>query len=136
MSVATHKGQISFPGGMREDQDATFEDTALRETREELGIEPGMVEVLGEFNEYQAVTNQRVRTFVGIVPPDVRIEPQQTEVAYVLEVPFQFFLTTEPRVEQKFRLGRMHDIYFYDFGDETIWGLTARMIKDFLEEVG
>ena len=136
MTVATHKGQISFPGGMREDQDATFQQTALRETREELGIEPHTVELLGEFDEYQAVTNQRVKTFVGVVPPDVTIEPQQTEVAYVLEVPWEFFTTTKPRIEQKFRLGRMHDIYFYDFGDEVIWGLTARMIRDFLDVVG
>lgn len=131
--VATHKGQISFPGGMRESGDAWSSDTAIRETQEELGVERGAVEIVGEFHEYLAVTNHKVRCFPGFVSADVDFNLHSREVAYVLEVPLDFFTRTQPVIERKFRQGRLQDIYFYDFDGETIWGLTARIIKDFVE---
>lgn len=132
--VATHKGQISFPGGVREPDDRSSSQTALRETYEEIGVDPSLVEVFGEFHEYLAVTDHRVRCFVGLVSAAANYQPQSTEVAYVLEVPFDFFLETKPRVEIRSRRGnRQEEVYFYDFDGETIWGLTARIIKDFLE---
>jgi len=134
--VATHKGQISFPGGMREPEDLSSVDTALRETQEELGLPSSSIEILGEFHEYLAVTDQRVRCHAGSIAPDAKFQPQSSEVAYVLEVPFEFFAETDPVVEQRFRQGRIQDIYFYNFHGETIWGLTARIIKDFVDFVG
>jgi len=133
--VATHKGQISFPGGIRASRDVSSSDTALRETREELGINPHSIQVVGEFHEYLAVTDHRVRCIVGYVSSEVDYRPQEREVAYVLEVPLEFFIETKPRVEQRFRQGRVQNVYFYDFNGETIWGLTARIIKDFVEFV-
>jgi len=131
--VATHKGQISFPGGMREPSDSSLSETALRETQEELGLDPAALEIAGEFNEYLAVTNQKVRCFVGFVSPEVTCRPHKGEVAYVLEVPVDFFREREPIVESHFRQGQSQDVYFYHFNGETIWGLTARMIKDFVD---
>jgi 8-oxo-dGTP pyrophosphatase MutT (NUDIX family) len=133
--VATHKGQISFPGGMREAGDCSAVATALRETHEEIGVEPGLIDIIGEFHEYAAITQQRVRCFAGVISPNAEYRSQSSEVAYVLEVPFDFFLQTQPRVEKQLREGRIQDIYFYDFNGETIWGLTARIIKDFVEFV-
>jgi 8-oxo-dGTP pyrophosphatase MutT (NUDIX family) len=131
--VATHKGQISFPGGMKEAADASPSDTAIRETQEELGVNARAVRILGEFHEYRAITNHKVRCFPAFISAEAEFELHSGEVAYTLEVPFEFFATTKPRVERQFRLGSWHDVYFYDFDGEDIWGLTARIIKDFVD---
>jgi 8-oxo-dGTP pyrophosphatase MutT (NUDIX family) len=134
-TVETHKGQISFPGGMR-DPGEELEATALRETLEEVGIEPAKVEVLGRFHEYLAVTNVRVVPFVGHLAAPPLARPQPREVAEILEVPFAFFRDrTRLRVEPMERRGRVIDVYFYDYGPHEIWGLTARIIRDFLFEL-
>ncbi len=134
-SVATHKGQISFPGGLREASDADLVETALRETAEELGVPPESVEVLGLFHEYRAVTGLRVRAVVGMVDSGTVYHPHPVEVAYVLEVPVRFFADTPPAVELRKVRGRVREVYFWDYRGEVIWGLTARMIKDFVEFV-
>lgn len=132
-TVATHKGQISFPGGVRETGDTTLIETALRETQEEIGVNRQKVRVLGQFHDYRAVTDHLVRPVVGMVSSEATFQPQLDEVAYLLEVPFGFFQETTPSVERRFRNGRFHDVYFYNYRGETVWGLTARMIRDFLE---
>ncbi|MDA2930837.1 CoA pyrophosphatase [Acidobacteria bacterium AH-259-O06] len=131
--VATHKGQISFPGGLREDTDSSLDQTALRETEEEVGISPDYVEILGRFHEYMAVTNFLVTPFVGFLKPGFSVSPNPQEVECVLEVPFQFFRETEPAREMRRRSGREITLYFYDYEGVLIWGLTAVMIKDFIE---
>lgn len=132
-TVATHKGQISFPGGVREYEDTTLVDTALREAHEEIGVEREQVNVLGEFHDYLAVTDHLVRPVVGLVSPEATFRPQQDEVQYLLEIPFAFFRETTPSVERRFRKGEFHNVYSYDFNGENVWGLTARMIKEFLD---
>src|SRR5512137_1207762 len=84
--VETHKGQISFPGGMRHDGES-LEGTALRETFEEVGIEEGRIEILGRFNEYLSSTNSRVAPFVGFLGAPFVPRPQESEVAEILYVP-------------------------------------------------
>jgi 8-oxo-dGTP pyrophosphatase MutT (NUDIX family) len=134
-TVETHKGQISFPGGMR-DTGEELRATALRETFEEVGIGSSSIEVLGRFHEYLAVTNVRVVPFVGFLPAPPVARPQPQEVAEVLEVPFAFFRDpSRLRVEPMERQGRVIDVYFYDFGNHVIWGLTARVVRDFLLEL-
>ena len=131
--VATHKGQVSFPGGVREKVDSSLEQTAIRETEEEVGITSSYVEIVGRFHEYLAVTRYRVTPFVAVLNGGFLINPNPREVARVLEVPFRFFLETEPEVQVQRRLGRNMAVYFYDYEGVSIWGLTARMIKDFVE---
>ena len=134
-TVETHKGQISFPGGMR-DAGEDLRATALRETFEEVGIESAEIEVLGRFHEYLAVTNVRVVPFVGYLATPPLTRPHPHEVAEVLEVPFAFFRDrSRLRVEPMERQGRVIEVYFYDYGHHEIWGLTARIIRDFLLEL-
>jgi 8-oxo-dGTP pyrophosphatase MutT (NUDIX family) len=131
--VQTHKGQISFPGGMR-DGSESLEQTALRETFEEVGIEPEQIEILGRFHEYLSSTDYRVTPFAGYIDGPFITKPQTTEVAEILFVPFSVFL--DPgllRTERMLHRGRMIDVYFYSYGTHQIWGLTARIIRDFLE---
>ena len=135
-TVATHKGQISFPGGVREEQDQTLIQTALRETEEEIGIPADAVDVLGEFHDYRAITGFVVRPVVGVICDSVRFRPFEPEVAYILEVPLAFFRETSPVVRQRPIRGKRVNVYYYDFQGENIWGLTARMIRDFVLWMG
>lgn len=130
--VETHKGQISFPGGMRHG-DESLEATALRETREEIGIDAEKIEILGRFHDYVSSTDYRVVPYVGYVRSPFQVVPQPTEVAEVLMVPFGIFLDPgRLRTEKTMKRGALIDVYFYSYNFYQIWGLTARIIKDFL----
>ena len=133
--VQTHKGQISFPGGMREG-DEDFEKTALRETFEEVGIDAGQIDILGRFHEFLSSTEYRVVPFAGFLDGPFTTIPQTREVAEILTVPFRIFLDpSRLRTEQMSWLGITRDVYFYTYGVHEIWGLTARIIKEFLEDL-
>jgi 8-oxo-dGTP pyrophosphatase MutT (NUDIX family) len=130
--VQTHKGQISFPGGMREGTEALVK-TALRETYEEVGIEEDRVEVLGRFHDYVSIHGFRVTPFAGFLREPFEIRAQVTEVAEVLKVPLSTF--TDParlRIEKSPYRNESH-VYFYSYGRHEIWGLTARIIKEFMD---
>ncbi len=131
--VATHKGQISFPGGMRQANES-LPETALRETFEEVGIERGRIEILGRFHDYISINESLVAPFPAYIRGDFETVPQRSEVAEVLEVPFAIFQDpSRQRVERMLRSGVMSDVYFFRYESHEIWGLTARIIKDFLE---
>ena len=134
--VATHKGQICFPGGVEEAGDRSLWQTALRETGEEVGIEPEYVELLGRFHDYQAVTDTHVACYVGYLKPGFSLIPSPAEVERVLQVPYAFFRDTRPRVETRHRGGRPFPVYFFNYQGDSVWGLTARMIKDLLDALG
>jgi 8-oxo-dGTP pyrophosphatase MutT (NUDIX family) len=131
--VSTHKGQISFPGGMRHNAES-LDCTALRETFEEIGIDQAKIEILGRFHDYTSITGHLVAPFVGFIRGDFSPKPQVSEVAEVLRVPFTIF--EDParlRTERMVRAGAMMNVYFYRYEPHEIWGLTAHIIKDFLE---
>lgn len=129
--VQTHKGQISFPGGMREGGE-DLARTALRETFEEVGIEESRIEILGRFHDYVSITNYLVRPFAGFIEGPFTVVPQVHEVAEVLQVPIRIFLDpARLRIEK--RAFRDEDVHYYSYGTHQIWGLTARIIRDFVE---
>jgi len=131
--VQTHKGQISFPGGMREGDEELIQ-TALRETFEEVGIEGSRIETLGQFHDYISINSYRVTPFAGFIHGSFTTVPQVHEVAEVLQVPFRVFLDpARLRIEKSTIRNRMEDVYFYSYGTHQIWGLTARIIKDFMQ---
>jgi 8-oxo-dGTP pyrophosphatase MutT (NUDIX family) len=132
--VETHKGQISFPGGVRDASDKDLLGTALRETREEIGLMSDGVHVLGEFDEYHSITGLVVTPFVGWIAAPFSLAPNPDEVEAILTVPFSVFQDSRlERVETRIRLGVKQEVYFYDFEGKEIWGLTARIIRDFLQ---
>jgi 8-oxo-dGTP pyrophosphatase MutT (NUDIX family) len=131
--VETHKGQISFPGGMREAQEELM-DTAMRETFEEVGIQHDRIEILGRFHDYISINNIRVTPYVAFLHPPFTIKPQAREVAEVLHVPFETFLDpSRLRIEKNTHSDQEIDVYYYSHGAHQIWGLTARIIKDFFD---
>jgi 8-oxo-dGTP pyrophosphatase MutT (NUDIX family) len=116
--------------------DESLEKTALRETFEEVGIEMGKIELLGRFHDYLSINAYRVVPFAGYIEPPFQTNVHEGEVAEILQVPFRIFKDPKrTRVERLHRSGRMMDVYFYWFQSQEIWGLTARIIRDFLEEL-
>jgi 8-oxo-dGTP pyrophosphatase MutT (NUDIX family) len=136
LKVQTHKGQISFPGGVQNTADEDLLQTALRETREEIGLQSDRVFVLGEFDEYLSITGLVVTPFLGWIsePLELRLNPD--EVDEILKVPFSVFRDHRLlRVERQVRAGLEQEIYFYNYEGREVWGLTARIIRDFLQMI-
>ena len=125
-----HAGQISLPGG-RAEGDESPEDTALRETAEEIGLDPRHVEVLGSLSEYVTVTGYRVTPVVGLVSPPFELEPDTFEVAEIFEVPLAVLL--DPMNHQRNRVvaqGVERQYYAMPYGPYYIWGATAGMLMN------
>ncbi len=133
-TVASHKGQISFPGGGFEPADSGIRETALRETYEEVGIVPSSVEILGELDDVMAVSNHVVTPVVGVIPFPYRYKISTEEIAEVFEAPLDFFIdTSNCRIETRPYRGKQVPVYFYQYGRHNVWGLTAFIIREFLE---
>jgi 8-oxo-dGTP pyrophosphatase MutT (NUDIX family) len=135
-TVLTHKGQISFPGGQREDADAETIETALRESYEEIGLEPSRVTVLGELDDvFTAVSSFVITPVVGFVEGDVddlRLAPD--EVLSLLIVPLDRLLDTRVHTTETRSVGeQQYRIHYYTIGDDVIWGATGRIVYQFLK---
>lgn len=135
-TVGSHAGQISFPGGRWEPADADLAATALRESHEEIGLDPAHVRVLGALDDIETVYGVRVTPYVGLIPDDYPYVLQAAEVAHLIELPVSFFLDpARRRVEQWLAAdGRPRDVHFYDREVEPpVWGATARIVALWLE---
>ncbi len=133
--VATHKGQISFPGGAVEPQDRDAQEAALREAHEELGIRPEDVEVLGPLDDVSTVVSGfLIRPYVGRIPYPYPFRPAPEEIAEVLGIPLRFFRDERNlRVEWVGEGSSRRPLHFYDYGPHTVWGATARVIQRLVE---
>ena len=124
-----HSGQVSFPGGRVAAGDASPEATALREAREEIGLDAARVELLGRMPEYHTRTGFRITPVVGIVTPPFELSPDANEVEAIFEVPLAFLLDpANHQRESREWHGQTRWFYTMDFGGHTIWGATAGML--------
>jgi len=132
-----HGGEISFPGGRRDPGDPDLLATALRETDEEMGIAAVDIEVYGQLDDFLSIHNYRVTPFVGRFPAPYAFQVDGREIAEVIELPLGSFL--RPGVwhrEDWQHQGRMHPVDFYHVGGQVVWGLTAAILRQFLQRVG
>jgi 8-oxo-dGTP pyrophosphatase MutT (NUDIX family) len=129
--MPSHAGQISFPGGRRQAGDVDAVDTALRETREEVGLERRFVTVLGILDRYRTGTGYEITPVVGLVTPGFVVHADPREVADVFEVPLTHFLDeANHRLESRVWKDRERRYYAMPFGERYIWGATAGMLKN------
>lgn len=131
-----HPGQISFPGGRRESHDTDLVATALRETREEIGLSRRYVRPVGRLDDYETVTGYRVTPVVAFVSPGFVLRKDPREVSDIFEVPLTFFLRAgQPRTGNRERQGVRRHFYVYLYRDRYIWGATAAMIRNLTERI-
>ena len=136
-AVESHRGQVAFPGGRVDPGDTTLLDTALREAREEVGIERAIVDVLGGFPTMSTVSSgMRVAPFVGVLtrPVDYKIDP--IEVAEVFEVPLKVLADARYRGLYEWRRDKDRPSSNFPaifYSGQTIWGLTLRITESLLE---
>ena len=132
--VEHHKGEISFPGGQRDEADRTLLDTALRETHEEMGIRPEDIDVLGELDDVPTSSRFLISTYVGAIPHPYGFKPNEDEVADVLEVPISALMDDDNvRGETRIVGSELVSAPSYAYNGHLIFGATARILKRFLQ---
>ena len=129
-----HPGQVSFPGGHVEEGDGTPEETALRETEEEVGLHRRHIDVIGRIDTYLTSTGFSVIPVVARVTPPFEITPDPVEVDEVFEVPLEFLLDPDNH-QRETRLFGDQTWYAYamPYNGYNIWGVTAGMVRNFYE---
>jgi 8-oxo-dGTP pyrophosphatase MutT (NUDIX family) len=128
-TVKTHKGQISFPGGRCEPLDGSPEETAIRETTEEIGVNASNVVVLGQLPVVQAADESMIVPVVGILNTlTTKFVPDVSEVDYVFTAPWSDFRSHKslPFIFNMF--GNKRESHLYNAADQRIWGLTAGIL--------
>jgi 8-oxo-dGTP pyrophosphatase MutT (NUDIX family) len=137
LTVKDHRGQIAFPGGVRDPEDSTLLATALRETFEEIGLTPNAVEVLGSLAGVATITGYHITPFVGLIPHPYDFKPSPREVKRLLALPVADFYPPErwssgPYIFQ----GRTTRVCYWHNGEEVVWGATARILLNLLAHLG
>ena len=138
LHLNAHAGQISLPGGRMEAEDVSATATALRESDEEIGLEPGLVEVLGSLRAYDTITGFRIYPVVGwVAEPPAAWRPDPAEVADVFEVPLGFVLDpANHRRDSYLRNGERRHFFVLPYQNRYIWGATAGILVNFARTLG
>lgn len=136
-TLPEHSGQVAFPGGRVESGDINPEDTALREAREEIGLKPTDVQVLGRLNDFVTITNYRVTPVVGVIPWPFSLHLEKREVSRVFTIPLEWLADPANREEQLRSLPPPYPpvtvIYFHPYDNEILWGASARFTVTLLK---
>lgn len=135
-SLRHHGGQVSFPGGRIEMSDANAVAAAIRESREEIALEPTHIEPLGFLDPLTTISGFRVLPVVAVIDPDYVATPDPGEVADVFEVPLDYLMARENlrQVELDYR-GRPRSVLEYDWPGQRIWGATAAILYNLREKL-
>ncbi len=132
--LSSHSGEIAFPGGKWEPGDEDLKATALRESHEEVGLMPGLVEVLGELPLNMTRYKTQVTPYVGRVGSDVQLKANKDELDTYFWVPINFFAENSClRIDVFNHFGVEVRVPAYQFGEHIIWGVTARILVDLLD---
>ena len=134
--LRSHKGQISFPGGRRDEGDVSIAANALREAEEEIGLSPSDVEVVGYLDDYPTMTRYLVTPVVGVIRGEPLLRPHEGEVAEVFEVPLEYVLNPTS-FERKVFSDEGVNLPFFELnhGGYRIWGATAGMLWNLAQKV-
>jgi len=127
-TVKYHKGEVSFPGGVYEEDDGDTLKTAMRECSEEIGVKPEDVEIVGRLDDMNTFTGFVIAPYVGIIPFPYAFRLNPGEVAYLIYLPLTFLLGSELRMETIEFQGRATQAPAIYYEGERIWGATCRML--------
>lgn len=128
-NLSSHSGQISFPGGRVEQSDAAPVHTALRESEEEIGLEPTRVEILGRLANYVVGTGYRITPVVGFVDSQQKFVRDEGEVAEIFEVPLELVMEPDNYRREHMRIKNINRSYYVlPYGEYRIWGATASIL--------
>jgi 8-oxo-dGTP pyrophosphatase MutT (NUDIX family) len=133
--VRTHQGEVSFPGGGYEKQDESFCQTALRETREEIGVDPNCIKILGGLDPTKTISNFLVYPFVGILTCQMEFTINPDEVERVFLIPMKWLMDQSNFYEREHKADQQvfrRVIHYKDYDGEHLWGLTARITQEVL----
>lgn len=128
--LTSHPGEVSFPGGMNEDTDIDWVDTAFRETREEVGVARECFEHAGQLSAVVSKKGYKVYPVVGLAQRSLSIEANEEEISEVFTVPWHFFAKTAPELRPAFRGADEFFIPHFYYEDKHIWGLTAMVLLE------
>jgi 8-oxo-dGTP pyrophosphatase MutT (NUDIX family) len=132
--VKYHKGEISFPGGVVDEEDSELISTALREAFEEIGLKESDVQIIGVLDDIVTITEFIVTPIVGLFPYPYPFKVSEVEIAELIEVPLSSLLDKDCFSEREIlRGGGKEVVYAYQYGKNIIWGATARILKQFLD---
>lgn len=134
--LRSHRGQISFPGGGRDETDRDAVDNALREAQEEVGIDPARVEVIGYLDDYPTLTRYLVTPVVGLIDGEPELQVDENEVAEVFEAPLSFLLDAASYERRLLSRDGINVPFFeLNWRQHRIWGATAGMLWNLAQKV-
>jgi 8-oxo-dGTP pyrophosphatase MutT (NUDIX family) len=134
--LRSHAGQVAFPGGKVDDTDENSIFAALREAEEELNIPPARVEVIGVADTYYSGSGYSIAPVVGIIPPDLKLQPNPQEVEDWFEVPLAFLLDPANSIKKEANWnGQQRSYYDMQWGERRIWGVTAGIIANLVRRL-
>ena len=135
-TVETHKGQISFVGGVKDSTDADIVQTALREANEEIGIQRSSVEILSILDDLATPTGFVITPVVGMLQSLPPLNPNPEEVEEVFLVPLEFFANPRNgRRDHRLVRGKYHETWVFDYNGHVIWGATAMIVRFLLRQL-
>lgn len=126
-NLRQHPGQIAFPGGLYDEEDGDFLTTALRETKEEIGLTVPRSKVIGRLSQVFTLTGIEINPFVAVLGEEPECEPNASEVEEVLRAPLAPLLATKRR-DEDYPLDKK--MFTFWFGKHKIWGATARLLNE------
>jgi 8-oxo-dGTP pyrophosphatase MutT (NUDIX family) len=135
-SLDRHSGQVSFPGGLMERSDNSLLETALRETREEIGVTRDNIEILGQLKPQKTTSGGIVYPFVGIISTLASLKRNENEVERIFFIPLEWLCGPSHSSFKNFVAndGKIRKVWFYDeYEGELLWGITAKITHEFIE---
>ncbi|HRN50962.1 MAG TPA: CoA pyrophosphatase [Anaerolineales bacterium] len=134
-----HSGQVAFPGGRVEPDDASAAQAALREAQEEINLAPEQVRLLGNLEDFITISSYRVTPVVGVIPWPLKLDAQPGEVQRIFTIPLPWLAEPANREERE-RIAPngtpVQVVYFSHYERELLWGITARITLNFLQAMG
>lgn len=127
-----HKGEVSFPGGVKEEKDKDLKSTVLREVKEEIGINKNFIKVIGQLDDVLTITNFLIRPYVGFILKNFTLRINEQEVEKIIYIPLKILLDQVPHRQLIFFDNKILLTLSYYYKNFMIWGASAKILYNFI----